>query len=172
MRNGYSLKQKWKLKRIYWDIKIGGYYTMNKANTTQSTLNMIKSVCAERDRKERDRLMANRLEMDKRDEAERERVQHSNSLLNSYIEKAMVREEQQSQERSRMVQNMRDESMRKRSEDANRTQEMTAAINRGIQKVREDENRNMADAFMERNRRLLDKGMDAVKRELSKTYFS
>jgi len=34
---------------------------MNKTNTTQSTLNMIKSVCAERDRKERDRLEANRL---------------------------------------------------------------------------------------------------------------
>lgn len=42
---------------------------MNKTNTTDSTLNMIKSVCAERDRKERDGLMANRLEMDKRDEA-------------------------------------------------------------------------------------------------------
>ena len=54
---------------------------MSKANTSESTLNMIKSVCAERDRKERDRLMANRLEMDKREEAERERIQHSNNLL-------------------------------------------------------------------------------------------
>lgn len=60
---------------------------MNKTNTTNSTLNMVKSVCAERERKERDRLRANRLEMDKRDEAERERVQHSSNLLNSYIEK-------------------------------------------------------------------------------------
>jgi hypothetical protein len=145
---------------------------MNKTNTTNSTLNMIKSVCAERDRKERDRLRANRLAMDKREEAERERIQHSNSILNSYIEKAQARENQQSQERSRMVQNMRDESMRKRSEDANRTQEMTAAINRGIQKVREDENRNMADAFMERNRRLLDKGREGIKRQQNKTYFS
>lgn len=145
---------------------------MNKTNTAESKLNMIKSVCEERDRKERDRLRANRIEMDKRDEAERERVQHSNSILNSYIEKAQARENQQSQERSRMVQNMRDESMRKRSEDANRTQEMTAAINRGIQKVREDENRNMADAFMERNRRLLDKGREGIKRQQNKTYFS
>lgn len=61
---------------------------MNKTNTTESSLNMIKSVCAERDRKERDRLRANRIEMDKREEAERERVQHSSNLLNSYIEKA------------------------------------------------------------------------------------
>lgn len=38
---------------------------MNKTNTTKSTLNMIKSVCAERDRKERDRLRANRFEMDR-----------------------------------------------------------------------------------------------------------
>lgn len=58
---------------------------MNKTNTTESSLNIIKSVCAERERKERDRLRANRLEMDKRGEAEKERIQHSNSILNSYI---------------------------------------------------------------------------------------
>lgn len=145
---------------------------MNKTNTTESTLNMIKSVCAERDRKERDRLRANRIEMDKRDEAERERVQHSNSLLNSYIEKAMAREEQHTQERSQMVQNMRDEGLRRKSEDAYRTREMADAIHRGVQKVRENESRNTEDAFMDRNRRLLDKGIDAVKRERSKTYFS
>lgn len=142
---------------------------MNKTNTTNSTLNMIKSVCAERDRKERDRLMANRIEMDKREEAERERIQHSNSILNSYIEKAQARENQRSQERSQMVQNMRDESMR---EDAIRSQEMTAAISRGIQKVREDESRNTADAFMDRNKRLLDKGREGIKRQQKKTYFS
>lgn len=145
---------------------------MNKTNTTESTLNMIKSVCAERDRKERDRLRASRLEMEKREEAEMERIQHSNSILNSYLEKAQARENRHSQERSQMVQNVHDESMRRRSEDANRLQEMTNAINRGIQKVKEDESRNTADAFMDRNRRLLDKGIDAVKRERSKTYFS
>lgn len=145
---------------------------MNKTNTSESTLNMIKSVCAERDRKECDRLRANRLEMDKRDEAERERIQHSNSILNSYIEKVQAREIQHSQERNQTVQNMRDESIRRRSEDANRTREMTSAINRGIQKVREIEDRNTSDAFMDRNRRLLDKGIEAVKREQNKTYFS
>lgn len=138
----------------------------------QSTLNMIKSVCAERDRKEHNRLRANRLEMDKREEAERERVQHSNSILNSYIEKAQARENQHSQERNQMVQNLHDESMRRRSEDAYRSQEMTAAISRGIQKVREDESRNTADAFMDRNRRLLDKGREGIKRQQNKTYFS
>lgn len=56
---------------------------MNKTNTTESTLNTIKSVCAERDRKERDRLRANRLEMEKREEAEKERMQERNSVLNS-----------------------------------------------------------------------------------------
>ena len=145
---------------------------MNKTNTTGSTLNMIKSVCAERDRKERDRLRANRLKMDKKDEAERERIQNSNSILNSYIEKAQERENRHSQERNQMVQNLHDESMRRRSEDAIRSQEMTAAISRGIQKVMEDESRNTEDAFMDRNRRLMDKGIDAVKRERGKTYFS
>lgn len=79
---------------------------MNKTNTTQSTLNMIKSVCAERDHKERDRLRANRLAMEQqKEEAEKERIQHSNSILNSYIEKAMAREEQHTQERNQTVQN-------------------------------------------------------------------
>ena len=145
---------------------------MNKTNTTESTLNMIKSVCAERDRKERDRLRANRLEMDKSDEAERERIQHSNSILNSYIEKAQARENQHLQERSQMVQNMHDESMRRRSKDAIRLQEMTDAISRGIQNAREIESRNTADAFMDRNRRLLDKGREGIKRQQNKTYFS
>lgn len=145
---------------------------MNKTNTTQSTLNMIKSVCAERDRKECDRLRANRLAMEQKEEAERERIQHSNSILDFYIEKAKARENQQSQERSQMVQNLHDESMRRKSEDAFRTQEMTAAISRGIQKVREDESRNTADDFMDRNRRLLDKGREGIKRQQNKTYFN
>ncbi len=145
---------------------------MNKTNTAETTLKSIKSVCAERDRKERERLRANRLEMDRREEVEKERMQNSNSILNSYIEKAQARENQHSQERSQMVQNIHDESMRRRTEDANRSQEMTSAISRGIQKVKEDESRNTESAFMDRNRRLLDKGIEAVKREQSKTYFS
>ena len=71
-----------------------------------------------------------------------------------------------------MVQNMHDESMRRRSEDAYRSQEMTAAISRGIQKVREDESRNTEGAFMDRNRRLLDKGREGIKRQQNKTYFN
>ena len=51
---------------------------MNKINTTESTLSMIKSVCAERDRKRQSVLRSNRHEMDKREEAEKERIQHSN----------------------------------------------------------------------------------------------
>ncbi len=96
----------------------------------------------------------------------------SNSILNSYLEKAKVRENQHSQERGQMVQNIHDESMRRKSEDAYKSQELTAAMNRGIQKVKENESRNTADAFMDRNKKLLDKGREAVKREQSKTYFS
>lgn len=142
---------------------------MNKTNTSESTLNMIKSVCAERDRKERDRLRANRFEMDKREEAESERRKNTNSIINSYAVKAMERESQHTQERNQMMQ---DERMRRRSESEQRLQEMTNAINRGIQNAREIESKNTADAFMDRNRRLLDKGREAVKRERSKMYFS
>ena len=145
---------------------------MNKTNTTESTLNMVKSVCAKRDRKERDRLRANRLEMDKKEEAERERVQHSNNLLNSYIEKAMAREEQQKEKHSQILQNIHDEGVKRKSEDAYRTKEVVSAVNRGIRNARAEENRNTVDDFMNRNRRLLDKGIESVKRERSKTYFS
>lgn len=110
--------------------------------------------------------------MDRREEAEKERLQHTNNILSSYIEKAKARENRHSQERSRMVQNMRDESMRRKSEDAYRTKEMTDAINRSIRNAEKNENSKTADAFMDRNKRLLDKGIEAVKRQQGKTYFS
>ncbi len=146
---------------------------MNKTNTANSTLNMVKSVCAERDRKERDRLRANRLELDKRDEAERERLQHSSNLLNSYIEKAMARENQQKEKHNQTLQNIHDASIQRKSEDVYRTKEMVSAVNRGIRNAeKKEEDSKSWDAFMDRNRRLMDKGIDAVKRERSKTYFS
>ena len=146
---------------------------MDKTNTTNSTLNMIKSVCAERDRKERDRLMANRMERDKREEAERERIQHSNSILNSYIEKAMERENQQKEKHNQTLQNIHDESVKRKSEDAYRTKEVVSAVNKGFRNAEKNEEDSKSwDAFMDRNRRLLDKGIESVKRERNKTYFS
>ena len=146
---------------------------MDKTNTTNSTLNMIKSVCAERDRKERDRLQANRFEMDKRDEVERERLQHSSNLLNSYIEKAMVRENQQKEKHNQILQNIHEEGVQRKSEEAYRTKEVVSAVNRGIRNAeKKEEDSKSWDAFMDRNRRLLDKGIESVKRERNKTYFS
>ena len=145
---------------------------MNKTNTTESTLNMIKSVCAERDRKESDRLRANSIELDKRDEAERERLQHSSNLLNSYIEKAMARENQQKEKHNQTLQNIHDASIQRKSEDAYKTKEMLSAVNRGIRNAeKKEEDSKSWDAFMERNRRLLDKGIESVKRERDKAYF-
>ena len=146
---------------------------MNKTNTTESSLNMIKSVCAERDRKERDRLRANRIEMDKREEAERERVQHSSNLLNSYIEKAMARENQQKEKHNQILQNIHEEGVQRKSEEAYRTKEVVSAVNRGIRNAEKNEEDSKSwDVFLDRNRRLMDKGIESVKRERSKTYFS
>lgn len=146
---------------------------MNKTNTANSTLNMIKSVCAERDRKERDRLRANRIEMEQREEAERERVQHSSNLLNSYIEKAMAREEQQKQKHNQILQNIHDEGVQRKSEETYRTKEMVSAVNKGFRNAeKKEEDSKSWDAFLDRNRRLLDKGIKSVKREQNKTYFS
>ena len=134
---------------------------------------MVKSVCAERDHKERDRLRANRLEMDKREEAERERVQHSSNLLNSYIEKAMARENQQKEKHNQILQNIHEEGVQRKSEEAYRTKEVVSAVNRGIRNAeKKEEDSKSWDAFMDRNRRLLDKGIESVKRERNKTYFS
>ena len=44
---------------------------------------------------------------------------------------------------SQMVQNIYDESMRRKSEDAYKSQEMTSAIERGVQNARENESRNI-----------------------------
>jgi len=145
---------------------------MNKTNATETILKSIRSICTERDRKERERLRANRIGMDRREEAERERLQNTNSILNSYIEKAKARENQHSQERSQMVRNIHDEGMRRRSDDTYRAKEIADAISRGIRNARENESRKTADAFMDRNKRLMDKGIEAVKRGCNKTYFS
>lgn len=145
---------------------------MNKTNTTESTLNMIKSMCAERDRKERSRLSSNRLEMDKREEVEKERIQESNSILNSYLEKAKARENQHSQERSQMIQNLHDKNERRRAESNLRTEELSGAMNRGIQNAKENENSKSVDAFLDRNKKLLDKGREGIRRQQNKTYFS
>ena len=120
---------------------------MNKTITAETTLNIVKSVCAEHDCKERDRLEANRLNLLRREEAEQERLQHTNSILNSYIEKIKVRENQQSQGRSQVLQNIHDESMRRKSEDAYRTAEMTSVIHRSLMNAYESE-KNAADDFL------------------------
>ena len=130
-------------------------------------------ICAERDRKERDRLEENRLNLLRSEEAEKERLQHSSNLLNSYIEKAMARENQQKEKHNQTLQNIHDQSIQRKSEDAYRTKEMISAVNRGIRNAeKKEEDSKSWDAFMDRNRRLLDNGIEAVKREQNKTYFS
>lgn len=72
-----------------------------------------------------------------------------------------------------MVQNIHDESMRRRSEDAYRTKEMVSAVNKGFRNTEKKEKDSKSwNAFMDRNRRLMDKGIESVKREQNKTYFS
>ncbi len=128
-------------------------------------------MCAERDHKERERLRANRLDMDRREEAEKERMQNTNSILNSYMDKVRARENQQSQERNQAIQNIYDENERRRAESELRARDMSSAINRGLANARANDNKNVMDDFMSRNKRLLDKGREAVKRQQSKTYF-
>lgn len=144
---------------------------MNKNNTAETILNNVKSMCAKRDRREQSILESNRLERNKREAAEKERIQNSNSILNSYIEKAKVRENQHSQEYNQSIQNLQDENERRKAEGDLRARDISSAIDRGVAIVKANESQKTADAFMDRNKRLLDKGREAVKREQSKTYF-
>ena len=85
----------------------------------------------------------------------------------------MAREEQQNQKHNQILQNIHEEGVQRKSEEAYRTKEVVSAVNRGIRNAeKKEEDSKSWDAFMDRNRRLLDKGIDAVKRERNKTYFS
>ena len=84
----------------------------------------------------------------------------------------MAREEQQNQKHNQILQNIHDEGMQRKQEVAYRTKEMVSAVNRGIRNAEKNEESKTWDAFMDRNRRLMDKGIDAVKKERNKTYFS
>lgn len=144
---------------------------MNKTNTTKTTLNNIRSMCAERDRREQSILESNRLERTRREVNEMERMQNTNSILNSYIEKAKARESQHTKECNQMLQNMYNESEHRRAESDFRAREMSSTIHRAVSNACDSE-RNAADAYLNRYKGFLDKGREAVKREQSKTYFS
>ena len=66
--------------------------------------------------------------MDKREAAEKERMQNTNSILKSYTEKAKARENRHSQEWNQSIQNMHDENDRRRTESDIRTREMFRVI--------------------------------------------
>ena len=85
----------------------------------------------------------------------------------------MARENQQKEKHNQTLQNIHDESVKRKSEDAYRTKEVVSAVNKGFRNAEKNEEDSKSwDAFMDRNRRLMDKGIEAVKRERSKTYFS
>lgn len=69
------------------------------------------------------------------------------------------------------MQNLHDENERRRAESDLRARDISSAIDRGVAIVRANESQNTTDAFIDRNKRLLDKGREAAKREQSKTYF-
>ena len=85
----------------------------------------------------------------------------------------MASENQQKEKHNQILQNIHEEGVQRKSEEAYRTKEVVSAVNRGIRNAeKKEEDSKSWDAFMDRNRRLLDKGIESVKRERSKTYFS
>lgn len=85
----------------------------------------------------------------------------------------MAREEQQKEKHNQTLQNIHDENVKRKSEEAYRTKEMVSAVNRSIRNAeKKEEDSKSWDDFMDRNRRLMNKGIEAVKKEQSRTYFS
>lgn len=144
---------------------------MNKTNTAETILNSVKTMCTERDRKERERLRENRLDIDKRKEAEKERLQNTNSILNSYIERAKERERQQSQEHEKMWQDIHENGKRRRIEEEQNKKEMSSVINRALVNA-SNADRKAADDFLTKHKKYLDKAQETIHRERTKTYFS
>ena len=94
-------------------------------------------------------------------------MQNSNSILNSYIERAQERERQQSQKQEKMWQNIHESGEHRKIKEEQEKKEMSSVINRALVNA-SNADQKAADDFLIKHKEYLDK---AVKREQNKTYF-
>ena len=96
-------------------------------------LKNIKKEKSERDRVDKQRILENRLKRETRQQAETDRLEQSNNLMNKYIIKAMSRQKANEDrwEQSRKAIHDDAAARRKSEEDAHRKREIDKMLKRG-----------------------------------------
>ena len=126
----------------YWFLKHGAsttkgrsiyLYMRNLRTEAETMLKNIKKSVADEERQEQNRITENRLKREAREQAETDRLEQSNELLNKYIGKAMSRQKANEDNWNQNIKNIHDsaESRRKAEEEAHRQREIDKMLKRG-----------------------------------------
>ena len=126
----------------YWFLKHGAsttkgrsiyLYMRNLRTEAETMLKNIKKSVADEERQEQNRITENRLKREAREQAETDRLEHSNELLNKYIGKAMSRQKANEDNWNQNIKNIHDsaEARRKAEEQEHRQREIDKMLKRG-----------------------------------------
>ena len=126
----------------YWFLKHGAsttkgrsiyLYMRNIRSEAETMLKNIKKSVADEERQEQNRITENRLKREEREQAEADRLEQSNELLNKYIGKAMSRQKANEDSWNQSIKNIHDsaESRRKAEEEAHRKRDIDKMLKRG-----------------------------------------
>lgn len=96
-------------------------------------LKNIKKSVADEERQEQNRITENRLKREAKEQAEADRLEQSNELMNKYLQKAMARGKANEDSWNQSIKNIHDsaESRRKAEEEAHRKREIDKMLKRG-----------------------------------------
>lgn len=96
-------------------------------------LKNIKKEKSERDIADKKRILENRLKRETREQAEADRLEQSNELMNKYIQKAMIRQKANNDSWEQSRKNIHDsaEARRKAEEQEHRQREIKKMLDRG-----------------------------------------
>lgn len=105
----------------------------NLRTEAETMLKNIKKSVADEERQEQNRITENRLKREAREQAEADRLEQSNELLNKYIGKAMNRQKANEDSWNQSVKNIHDtaESRRKAEEREHKERQWQKSLQRG-----------------------------------------
>ena len=103
-----------------------------------TVLKNIKKATADRDRVEKQRILENRLKRETRQQAETDRLEQSNNLMNKYLQKAMSRQKANNDTWEQNRKAIHDDAAerRKSEEDAHRKREIDKMLARGKELIK------------------------------------
>ena len=102
-------------------------------------LNNIKKATSERDIADKKRILENRSKREAREQAESDRLEQSNELMNKYIQKAMSRQKANDDSWEQSIKNIHDsaEARRKAEEQAHRQREIDKMLKHGKELIKQ-----------------------------------